>query len=62
MSVTDAAVHEAGPLPTTSRVVNDFAIHVATVNERTADREQPFEDTSPTRCNAKAARFKTSEV
>jgi len=32
MSVTDAAVHEAGPLPTTSRIVNDFAIQVATVN------------------------------
>jgi len=32
MSVTDAAVQEAGPHPTTSRIVNDFAIQVATVN------------------------------
>ncbi len=32
MSVTDTAVHEAGPLPATSRIVNDFAIQVATVN------------------------------
>jgi 2-oxoglutarate ferredoxin oxidoreductase subunit alpha len=32
MSVTDTAVHEAGPLPSTSRIVNDFAIQVATVN------------------------------
>jgi len=32
MSVTDAAVREAGPQATTSRIINDFAIQVATVN------------------------------
>ena len=32
MSVTDAAVQEAGPRPHTERIVNDFAIQVATVN------------------------------
>jgi 2-oxoglutarate/2-oxoacid ferredoxin oxidoreductase subunit alpha len=32
MSVTDAAVQEAGPRTTTERIVNDFAIQVATVN------------------------------
>jgi len=32
MSVTDAAVHEVDPPPQTSRIVNDFAIQVATVN------------------------------
>jgi 2-oxoglutarate ferredoxin oxidoreductase subunit alpha len=32
MSVTDAAVQEAGPLQRTERIVNDFAIQVATVN------------------------------
>ena len=32
MSVTDAAVQEAGPRQTTERIVNDFAIQVATVN------------------------------
>ena len=32
MSVTDAAVQEAGQRPTTERIVNDFAIQVATVN------------------------------
>jgi 2-oxoglutarate ferredoxin oxidoreductase subunit alpha len=32
MSVTDAAVQEAGPRHTTERITNDFAIQVATVN------------------------------
>ncbi|HKE85810.1 MAG TPA: 2-oxoacid:acceptor oxidoreductase subunit alpha [Vicinamibacterales bacterium] len=32
MSVTDAAVQEAGPHQHTERIVNDFAIQVATVN------------------------------
>jgi len=32
MSVTDAAVQEAGPHQRTERIVNDFAIQVATVN------------------------------
>jgi 2-oxoglutarate ferredoxin oxidoreductase subunit alpha len=32
MSVTDAAVQEAGTRPTTERIVNNFAIQVATVN------------------------------
>ena len=32
MSVTDAAVQEAGPRQRTERIVNDFAIQVATVN------------------------------
>ena len=32
MPVTDAAVQEAGPHPHTERIVNDFAIQVATVN------------------------------
>ena len=32
MSVTDAAVQEAGPRQQTERIVNDFAIQVATVN------------------------------
>jgi len=32
MSVTDAAVQEAGPDPKTARVANNFAIQVATVN------------------------------
>src|SRR5687768_3588318 len=32
MSPTDAAVQEVGPLPRTERIVNDFAIQVATVN------------------------------
>jgi 2-oxoglutarate ferredoxin oxidoreductase subunit alpha len=32
MSVTDAAVQVAGPRPHTERIVNDFAIQVATVN------------------------------
>jgi 2-oxoglutarate ferredoxin oxidoreductase subunit alpha len=32
MSVTDAAVQEAGPRERTERIVNDFAIQVATVN------------------------------
>jgi 2-oxoglutarate/2-oxoacid ferredoxin oxidoreductase subunit alpha len=32
MSVTDAAVQEAGPHHRTERIVNDFAIQVATVN------------------------------
>jgi 2-oxoglutarate ferredoxin oxidoreductase subunit alpha len=32
MSVTDAAVQEAGPRLRTERIVNDFAIQVATVN------------------------------
>jgi 2-oxoglutarate/2-oxoacid ferredoxin oxidoreductase subunit alpha len=32
MSVTDAAVQEAGPHQQTERIVNDFAIQVATVN------------------------------
>jgi len=32
MSVTDAAVQEAGPREHTERIVNDFAIQVATVN------------------------------
>jgi 2-oxoglutarate/2-oxoacid ferredoxin oxidoreductase subunit alpha len=32
MSATDAAVHEVGLRPTTERIVNDFAIQVATVN------------------------------
>ena len=32
MSVTDVAVQEAGPRPRTERIVNDFAIQVATVN------------------------------
>jgi 2-oxoglutarate ferredoxin oxidoreductase subunit alpha len=32
MSVTDAAVQEAGPHRRTERIVNDFAIQVATVN------------------------------
>jgi len=32
MSVTDAAVQEAGPQQRTERIVNDFAIQVATVN------------------------------
>jgi len=32
MSVTDAAVQEVGQRPTSSRIVNDFAIQVATVN------------------------------
>jgi 2-oxoglutarate ferredoxin oxidoreductase subunit alpha len=32
MSATDAAVHEVGQRPTTKRIVNDFAIQVATVN------------------------------
>jgi 2-oxoglutarate ferredoxin oxidoreductase subunit alpha len=32
MSVTDAAVQEAGPRPHTERIVNDFSIQVATVN------------------------------
>jgi 2-oxoglutarate ferredoxin oxidoreductase subunit alpha len=32
MSVTDAAVQEAGPQQSTERIVNDFAIQVATVN------------------------------
>ena len=32
MSATDAAVQEVGQRPTTERIVNDFAIQVATVN------------------------------
>ena len=32
MSATDAAVQEVGQHPTTERIVNDFAIQVATVN------------------------------
>ena len=32
MSVTDVAVQEAGPRARTERIVNDFAIQVATVN------------------------------
>jgi len=32
MSVTDAAVQEAGPRPHTERIANDFSIQVATVN------------------------------
>ena len=32
MSATDAAVQEVGLRPTTERIVNDFAIQVATVN------------------------------
>src|SRR4030095_2602855 len=32
MSVTDAPVQEAGPRQQTERIVNDFAIQVATVN------------------------------
>ena len=32
MSVTDVAVQEAGQRPRTERIVNDFAIQVATVN------------------------------
>jgi hypothetical protein len=38
MSVTDAAVQEAGPRPHTERIVNDFAIQVATVNGSAARR------------------------
>ena len=32
MSVTDAAVQEAGPRPHTARIVNDFSLQIATVN------------------------------
>ena len=32
MSATDTAVQEVGQNPTTERIVNDFAIQVATVN------------------------------